>query len=200
MKPLATNKAFLTSAILGMLLASCSNNGGQPQQTQAAPPATQEQTAPPPAQAPVTQPPTTQHSAAADPPINNSTQGTGNTSGKRVTIEGKSYNCTELFKQPCGAEFATAFDKWGDNVDTYVNSGKLGPLGNPGGDPAAATIPYETIAFLGLYGCMMSEAGYTSKDFIAYGQKVQPGATGTELLPFWFQAQRGLCPEVTFSE
>jgi hypothetical protein len=184
-----TGKTLLATALLGLLLTSCSNNGGgQAQQPPAAPPQTQQQ------ENAYTPPATTYQTT---PPV--TTRTTPATSNpKKVRIEGKNYTCDELLALTCTPKFTSAFERWGDRLDSYVNSGKLGPLGNPGGDPAASLLPFEQIAYLGLYACLLNEAGGTSKDFIVDAKNAKPDADNVEWLPFWFEAERGLCSELPF--
>lgn len=114
-----------------------------------------------------------------------------------VIIQGKQYTCAQVLGLPsleCDWIFHRAFVKWGDKIDTYANSGKLGPLGN--GDDAP--VSYGDVAQLGLLACSVSEVGNTSEEYIPAARTIVKDASGVELLPFWFEAQKSMCPEFPF--
>lgn len=116
---------------------------------------------------------------------------------KKVVVEGREYTCAQLLglnTLECDRINKTAFDKWGEKVDDYVNSGKLGPLGNGKNAP----VSYGDVAQLGLLACSVSEVGNTSSEYIPAARTIVKDAAGTELLPFWFEAQKSMCPEFEF--
>jgi hypothetical protein len=118
-------------------------------------------------------------------------------SEKKVVIDGREYTCAQMLGLPsleCNGIFKRAFEKWGDKIDNYANSGKLGPLGN-GVD---APVRYEDVAQLGLLACSVSEVGNTSTEYVPAAKTIVKTASGTELLPFWFEAQKSMCPEFPF--
>jgi hypothetical protein len=176
----------IAGIVMAPLLTSCITLGGGGNQNTTPPPQ------PPPATTPVGQPPTetppppTAENAATTPPAGSNE--------KTVAIDGKYYTCAEVIGKKCDDAFTYAFGKWGDHVDSYVNSGRLGPLGNGENSPFS----YEQIATLGLAACAYSERGYTSADFVKDAKETHTTALGTELLPFWFQAHRSICTELPF--
>lgn len=194
-------RTIITSAILGLLLTSCGTNTGQQSQTEAGQPPF----APAPAKTTRAATPATQESTPTAPSGYETTQKTAGTGEYSVYIDGKYYNCSELLGgnsgATCGKDLSTAFERWGENIDTYANSGRLGPLGNGG---ANSLLSYENVAYLGLYACLINQNGYTSKEFVDYAKTLHddpdPNGTGVSFLPFWSEAGRSLCPDLAFRE
>ena len=150
--------------------------------------AAEEQTPPPAAaQAPQAKPPTT------------------------VTIDGKPRTCAELICESpkgcaatasCNENFQRAFDRWGSKIHAYVTSGSLGPLGNDVGTidkpRAGSRWRYQDVAAAGLSACFIADRGGNDTKFIDYMLESHPREDRLALLPFWFGAQRHLCPDVKF--
>ncbi|MBD1543583.1 hypothetical protein G9E11_15330 [Arthrobacter sp. IA7] len=185
-----TGKTLLAAALAATLLTSCSSNGGGTAQQAT----TQPQAAQPPAQ----QNPYTPPADTFTPPATTTTApARGSGSAKTVRIEGKDYTCDQLIgsiaNEPCSPQFNAAYEKWGDHIDDYVNSGHLGPLGNQGNN---SVLSYEVLSFLGLYACILNESDGTSTDFVNYGLKIHPDAARTDFLPLWFNAPKYLCTEL----
>lgn len=146
-----------------------------------------------PAQGPASSAPATTEARTVETPSNTPSP----PPEKTVVVDGRAYTCAQILglnTLECDAIFQHAFLQWGDKIDDYVNSGKLGPLGN--GDNAP--VRYEDVAQLGLLACSVSEVGNTSNEYIPAAKTVVKTASGTELLPFWFEAQKSMCPEFPF--
>lgn len=114
-----------------------------------------------------------------------------------VVIQGKEYTCEEItasLPQQCGEYTQQAFDAYKENIDAYVNSGKLGPLNNGGG------FTYEDAAFAGLVACAYVLAGEGQETYVEFMLATPPfdeklkDVGGVGVLPAWFEAQKSLCP------
>lgn len=116
-----------------------------------------------------------------------------------VVIHGKSYTCAEIVANedqqlvPCGDTSQNIFNVYGDNIDAFVNSRRLGPVN---GDP----FTYADAAFLGITACALRVQGHDVDYFIDY-VSAQPPFNQMDLdlgrltfLPVWFEAPRSLCP------
>ena len=108
-----------------------------------------------------------------------------------VLIEGIAYTCAKLIDagEACAPDLQSAFDRWGQAIDAYVNSGRLGPLGAPDG------LRYEDVATAGFAACIIADRGDDEQAFIDYMRTFYPDATGVALLPLWFGARDVLCPD-----
>ena len=118
------------------------------------------------------------------------TEATATTGGTEptVVIDGDPYTCSELLQRECEARYVDAFERWGDGLDDYVNSGSLGEFN---GDEYS----YGEVADNGLTACLVKDVGGDEQDFIDilrddYGADFP----GTALLPLWFEAIENLCP------
>lgn len=111
-------------------------------------------------------------------------------------INGKDYTCADVYGNECFEPEKTTFGKWADKLDEFVHSGRLGPLGN-GTNPPLKT---EQIAHLGLVACSHSEAGSTSAEFLESARQIVANIKSEEARPFWLEAQKTICPEVTFKD
>jgi hypothetical protein len=137
----------------------------------------------------------TDSSAPAATPVTPSSE-------KTVLINGKMYDCVQVIASevdPCTDSFRYAFDLWGENLERYINSGQLGPLGN--GD--SPLLPQDQIALLGLLACGMQAQNSTQTEFLEIASqlpKVERVAAITkgseELLSFWVEAPDSLCPDL----
>jgi hypothetical protein len=51
---------------------------------------------------------------------------------KTIRINGKNYSCSDLSVNACDKATTEALDKWGDKLEGFVNSDRLGALGKGG--------------------------------------------------------------------
>jgi hypothetical protein len=110
-----------------------------------------------------------------------------------VNVAGQEYTCGQLIdaeNQVCSLDFQDAFDRWGDRVDAYVNSGRLGPLGNE--------MRFEDAAASGLAACIVAERGGPEQAYIDFLRQFYPEESGVAFRPRWVGADRDLCPDVDF--
>ncbi len=113
-----------------------------------------------------------------------------------ITIDGKEYTCAEITgSEPaaCGEGTQVAFEKYGENLGSYVNSGQLGPL-NEG--------PFEDAAFAGLVACATMMQGDDQEAYLDYMMEDQTMASyaadegGVAFFPAYFEASSSLCPNM----
>lgn len=103
-----------------------------------------------------------------------------------VTVRGRTVTCAELLPDGCSFDLQFAFDRWGDQLNSYVAS-DLGPWGRG--------LPVEPAAKLGLQACNLSSMpGQTYLEFERVARADHPDASTAQLFPFWDQARRVLCP------
>lgn len=55
-----------------------------------------------------------------------------NSGTKTIQINGKDYACSDLSKKACDQGVTDAFSEWGDKLEVFVNSDRLGTLGKGG--------------------------------------------------------------------
>jgi hypothetical protein len=84
-----------------------------------------------------------------------------------------------------------AFDKWGGKLEGFANSNRLGALGKGG----SGKLTDDRIARLGLLSCMYMEMNADSTKFLEGAKKLEPKAKDTDLLLFWLESNRVVCPE-----
>lgn len=120
--------------------------------------------------------------------------------GRQTTEQGKPYTCGVVIgaeNDVCSDPWQKLFNKWGDNIPAYVDSGKLGPLGNDTSD--TAVMRYEDIAASGLSACSLIAAEGLSTDnankFVEWMLKSYPNQERVAFLPFYFEASKSLCPD-----
>jgi hypothetical protein len=73
-----------------------------------------------------------------------------------------------------------------------VNSDRLGTLGKGG----SGKLPDDRVARLGLLSCMYMESNADSTKFLEGAKKLEPKARDTDLLLFWLESNRVICPEL----
>jgi hypothetical protein len=115
-----------------------------------------------------------------------------NSGPKTIQINGKKYACSDLSENACDQGVTDAFDKWGDKLEGFANSDRLGTLGKGG----SGKLPDDRIARLGLLSCMYMESGADSTKFLEGAKKLEPKARATDLLLFWLESNRVICPEL----
>nr|WP_253252953.1 hypothetical protein [Rhodococcus erythropolis] len=107
------------------------------------------------------------------------------------TIGGQPTTCTELFGETCSFALQSDYNQWGQNLESFVNAGTLGPF--------ARSIGFVVEAKLSLQACEVSAtAGRTILDFYTLAGIDHPAATTTDLFPFWNESRQFLCPVDSF--
>lgn len=106
------------------------------------------------------------------------------------TIGGKPTTCSELFGETCSFALQSDYNQWGQDLDSFVNAGTLGPF--------ARSIGFVAEAKLSLQACEISAAGRTILDFYTLAEIDHPTATTTDLFPFWNESRQFLCPVNSF--
>lgn len=102
-------------------------------------------------------------------------------------IGGQPTTCAELFGEACSFDLQTEYNQWGHAIDSFVNSGVLGPY--------ARSIGFAAAAKLSLQACGVSAtAGRTVFDFNELARVEHPEASTTDLFPFWNASRQFLCP------
>lgn len=119
---------------------------------------------------------------------------------KTILIDGQRFTCAQTIGATTGScpdSLMKSFVKWGDNINAYVNSGQLGPLG----DGANAPLSFERIAVIGLFACEMNSVRPDPSKFLQSVKELEwitelpaEDTTDAALLPFWSEATRTLCP------
>ncbi len=103
-------------------------------------------------------------------------------------IHGQETNCSTLFKQPCDYTLQSEFNRWGNGLESFIDSNTLGPY--------ATDIGFASSAKLSLQACGVARtAGKTVLEFEDLARQDHPNATRTELFSFWNRTPQGLCPE-----
>lgn len=115
-----------------------------------------------------------------------------NSGARTIQINGKDYTCSDLSENACDQGVTEAFDKWGDKLEVFANSDRLGTLGKGG----SGKLPDDRIARLGLLSCMYMESDADSTKFLEGAKKLEPKAKNTDLLLFWLESNRMICPEL----
>ena len=105
-----------------------------------------------------------------------------------VIISGKSYTCETITATPkCSTTTQKAFDRYKNNIDTYVQTDKFGPFNDA---------DYADLALMGLFACTY-KVGEQQK-YIDLLKKEAPtlvkDVENVALLPAWFAAHTHLCP------
>lgn len=116
-----------------------------------------------------------------------------------VLIDGKEWTCAQITAstpEKCSPLTQRAFDAYKENIDAYVNSGRLGPLLNNGDK-----FTYEDAAFAGLVACAYILDGRNQSDYISFMKKTPPFEEtsqnrGVMYLPAWFEAPKSLCTDL----
>lgn len=107
------------------------------------------------------------------------------------TIGGKPTTCTDLFGVTCSFALQSDYNQWGQDLDSFVGAGTLGPF--------ARSIGFVAEAKLSLQACEVSAtAGRTILDFYTLAGIDHPAATTTDLFPFWNESRQFLCPVNSF--
>jgi hypothetical protein len=115
-----------------------------------------------------------------------------NSGPKSIQINGKQYACSDLSENACDQGVTDAFNKWGDKLEGFANSDRLATLGKGG----SGKLPDDRIARLGLLSCMYMESNADSTKFLEGAKKLEPKAKDTDLLLFWLESNRVICPEL----
>jgi hypothetical protein len=115
-----------------------------------------------------------------------------NSGPKTIHINGKEYSCSDLSENACDQGVTDAFDKWGDKLEGFANSDRLGTLGKGG----SGKLPDDRIARLGLLSCMYMETNADSTKFLEGAKKLEPKSKEPDLLLFWLESNRLICPEL----
>ncbi|MDJ0396520.1 hypothetical protein QMK17_24775 [Rhodococcus sp. G-MC3] len=103
-------------------------------------------------------------------------------------IDGQEATCSTLFGQPCDYTIQSEYNRWGDGLESFVNSSPLGSY--------ATDIGFVASAKLSLQACGVARtAGQTVLEFEELAQTDHPEATRTQLFPFWNRTRQSLCPE-----
>ncbi|HUF54709.1 MAG TPA: toll/interleukin-1 receptor domain-containing protein, partial [Dehalococcoidia bacterium] len=122
---------------------------------------------------------------------------------RTVIINGQGFTCAEVTgvtSPDCGPKSQPVFDEFGQNIDAFVNAGRLGPY--------FSDAPYEDVAYAGIIACTFWAEGQDSdgqnphpredeQAYIDYMNE-QPDFQHLDfydLLPVWFQAKYELCPD-----
>lgn len=108
-----------------------------------------------------------------------------------VVIDGKAYTCAEIIVvETCGSDTAELFDKYKQNIESYVQSGELGPLNSN-------AFSYEDVAYAGLMACLHGSEGEDAYvDFmLSEGGAAYADLQRVDLLPAYFEASKSLCRE-----
>lgn len=113
---------------------------------------------------------------------------------KTITVDGNTLTCAETMGTECDENYAQAFNRWGDNLDDFAESRFLGPLGKEGEQP----LSIESISRLGLLACIAASTEGDSAQFVEAAAQAEPTAQRSDLLPFWFEAQKIVCTDVPF--
>ncbi|MGG7102815.1 hypothetical protein [Rhodococcus sp. 24CO] len=102
-------------------------------------------------------------------------------------IDGQRTTCAELFGETCSFDLQSEYNQWGESIESFVNSGVLGPY--------ARSIGFVPAAKLSLQACGVSNtAGRTVLDFNVLVRADHPEASTTDLFPFWNASRQSLCP------
>lgn len=113
-----------------------------------------------------------------------------------VTIDGRQWTCEQITAsepQECGELTQQAFDSHKENIDAYVNGGRLGPLND------GSAFSYEDAAFAGLVACAYMMDGGNENDYIDFMMQTEPFKTKLServgYLPAWHEAPKSLCTD-----
>ncbi|KAA0015875.1 hypothetical protein [Antrihabitans cavernicola] len=115
--------------------------------------------------------------AAAPPPLEDTA----------FTVSGHPTTCSELFRHQCDFNLQYDYDKWGNGLESFVDSGVLGTY--------AEDIGFVPSAKLSLQACGVAGTdGTTFLNFIDLAHADHPDAGSPQLFPFWNRTRQGLCP------
>lgn len=104
--------------------------------------------------------------------------------------------------QDCTGPLKKAFVAYGDNIDTFVNSGKLGMFSNRSGENG---VRYEDAVYAGLVACEYQVNGLGRERYLSYipanlsisRLTEKAGLDKQAYIPAWKEAQVSLCPDAT---
>ena len=104
------------------------------------------------------------------------------------TIHGQPTTCSMLFGHACDYSLQSQYNRWGNGLESFVESSTLGPY--------ATEIGFAASAKLSLQACGLARtAGNTVLEFEALARAEHPEATSPQLFPFWNRTRQGLCPQ-----
>lgn len=107
---------------------------------------------------------------------------------KTFTIHGRPTTCSTLFGQACDYSLQSEYNRWGNGLESFVESSPLGSY--------ATDIGFVASAKLSLQACGLARtAGKTVLEFEALARREHPDATSAQLFPFWNRTRQGLCPK-----
>ncbi len=110
-----------------------------------------------------------------------------------LTLNGKTYTCESVAgvaegEGSCSAEAQDTFDLYKGNIDSYVNGGRLGKLGE---EP----FTLEDRAYAGLAACAHQKRSQSQQDFVAFmlSEEAFKNLSPGDLTPAWSEASKSLC-------
>ena len=103
-------------------------------------------------------------------------------------IHGQPTTCSMLFGQACDYSLQSEYNRWGNGLESFIESSPLGPY--------ATEIGFAASAKLSLQACGLARtAGKTALEFETLARREHPEATSPQLFPFWNRTRQGLCPQ-----
>ena len=103
-------------------------------------------------------------------------------------IAGKKYTCQELLNSngaPCDDGQQTVFNYWGDNLNAFMSSSKLGASNE--------NTPQDVVAELGLDACMAGVKSNDSTNFVDYAEHTYSNLGKAQIMSIWYAAASSLC-------
>lgn len=119
---------------------------------------------------------------------------------KSSVIMGEKFTCDELITDEdgeCDWQTQLAFVRWGDNLNDYVKSERLGSFGNniKSLDNPNGEVTFREVASIGLYACRHMATNVSEESFVDWAQDRHPDQDRGVFVPFWFAAQTYLCAD-----
>ncbi|AWK75919.1 hypothetical protein CBI38_29220 [Rhodococcus oxybenzonivorans] len=108
---------------------------------------------------------------------------------KAFMIDGRPMTCRELFPPGCDFDLQYSYNRWGERLESFVDTSDLGPY--------ARDIGFAASAKLSLQACRLSEtSGKTILEFVELARRDHPEADSPQVFPVWNRARQFLCPGV----
>ncbi len=119
---------------------------------------------------------------------------------KSVVIMGEKFTCGEIVGDEdgeCDWQTRITFVRWGDNLNAYIKSESLGPLGDDirSLDNPTGLVSFREVAAIGLYACRHMATNASQDEFVDWLHELHPDQDRSVLLPFWSGAQQFLCAD-----
>lgn len=119
---------------------------------------------------------------------------------KSVVIMGEQFDCAEVVgegAEECDWQMKPAFVRWGDNLDAYISSERLGPFGNDikSLNHPQGQLTFREVAVIGLSACRIMASNGSQDEFVDWAHDRYRTQDRSVFTPMWTAAQEILCSD-----